>query len=350
MKQISNFTVINNPIKIRISQKCLFSIQEIVSIAPQEAQWFNTVTPVTNSNGRLEYLDIGDKLYIPEQICSATEVDTDPQMMISFYRDLIKDHSVEETNEILQSMTCWSHSHVNMGCSPSGQDVSQFTNFIKMDLDQNNLRWQVMLIFNKKDEYYSRVFDPNTGLIYTGVPLEVYHDYDLSYILEASKTKFKKKPLPDLKAFPSYSNTNILNSKTYTSSDYDFPVNDHIAENLISNIFGPSKKKVKTTPTKAEDYVSTLYANLSDQELVWLNLILTKNISSLKKTQFFDESKCEDYYFNTSNKRSIDDFFFNFFTTTTLSVDEFKEALTKVFELTDQITYTDYLKTVNRFL
>ena len=114
---------------ISISNKCHESFKKIVDIAPQEAQWFNTVTEIYGKDGELICLELGDELYIPEQICSATEVNTSPTMMMDFYKEISKTRSVEETNQIISSMTCWSHSHVNMGVSPSGQDVLQFSNF-----------------------------------------------------------------------------------------------------------------------------------------------------------------------------------------------------------------------------
>ena len=53
-----------------------------------------------------------------------------------------------------------------------------------------------MLIFNKKDQFYSRVYDPTSGLIFEGVDIQVSTPYDFSYINQAAKTKFLKPKKP----------------------------------------------------------------------------------------------------------------------------------------------------------
>ena len=191
MKPLGSFKFLNNSIKIQISHKDLSAIKHLVAIAPQEAQWFH----------RLEVIDklcettyrIYD-MFIPEQVCSATQVESSDSMMIDFYRELLKDHGPEETNAIMQSMNVWCHSHHNMSPSPSGQDHKQFMEFIKYNIDAGSKVPQIMLIFNKKDQFYSRIFDPSTGYICENVSIEVETE-DFSWIDEAAKQKFKK-PAP----------------------------------------------------------------------------------------------------------------------------------------------------------
>ena len=50
MKNVSTFSLINKEIKLVINQKYLESVKTIVNLAPQEAQWFNTVNVTTNDN------------------------------------------------------------------------------------------------------------------------------------------------------------------------------------------------------------------------------------------------------------------------------------------------------------
>jgi hypothetical protein len=119
MKPLGSFKFLNNSIKIQVSHKDLSAIKHFVSIAPQEAQWFHRLE-VIEKPGETIYR-IYD-MFIPEQICSATQVESNDSMMIDFYRELLKDHGAEETNAIMQSMNVWCHSHHNMSPSPSGQD------------------------------------------------------------------------------------------------------------------------------------------------------------------------------------------------------------------------------------
>ena len=217
MNPLGSFKILNNNIKIQISHKDLFAIQHLVSIAPQEAQWFHRLETIkTKSETIFRIYDI----YIPEQYCSVTEVESTSSMMINFYRELISNNSVEATNAILSSLNVWCHSHHTMSPSPSGQDNNQFLQLIKYAVDSNNVVPQIMLIFNKSNQYYSRIFDPQNGLVYENVPICVETE-DLSWIDKAAAAKFKK-PAPK----------NIFSQDT-TSEKLNFPQNASIERTFI---------------------------------------------------------------------------------------------------------------------
>lgn len=346
MKNVSTFSLINKEIKLVINQKYLESVKTIVSLAPQEAQWFNTVSVTTND--KYIYLHLGDQLYIPEQYCSAAEVDTDSQMMVSFYKELMKDHSLEETNSIIQSMTCWSHSHHNMGVSPSTQDVNQFNSFIKSAADQGLHTWQVMLIFNKQNEFYSRVYDPITKNIYEGVSFIQTTDFDLSYIEEAAKTKFKKKTynfknskssLLNKSGF-SYPSWYTENKYSYGTSDYF--LNNDICEHIIKDLFSRKRRlsTIKTNATKAEEYYQILSGHLDEQEMLWLSLVLNDKKQSLPN--FFDPDSVE-VYLNSPSSLNLNKQIKNYFLKTNDTVDDFSKHLIFVLNLTDKTTLKDFV-------
>jgi hypothetical protein len=188
MKNNGNFKVLNAQPQLLISHKDLKAIEHIVDIAPQEAQWFNRVEKIVQGNHI--YYRIYE-MYIPEQYCSAAQVETDPMMMVSFFKELQKEHGNEKTNEIMSNLTSWSHSHHTMGVSPSGQDVKQFNEQCKNAMDSGVTNPQIMMIFNKKDSFYSKVFDPELGLVFEHVPF-VIQDYDFDWITKQAKDKFKK--------------------------------------------------------------------------------------------------------------------------------------------------------------
>ena len=184
MKSITSHSILNKIPVISITHEGLEAIKEIVKIAPQEAQWFHTVEPIIyKQSPDTIHLKLSQKIYIPTQNTSAVQVDTTSSMMMDFYNELKNDYEDQTiVNQKLSAMTCWCHSHHNMSPNPSGQDDLQFNSFINLDKDQNIERWQIMLIFNKKDQFYSRVYDPQTGNIHEGVPIHVVHDYDFSYV------------------------------------------------------------------------------------------------------------------------------------------------------------------------
>ncbi len=191
MKNNGQFKLLNMEPKILISHYDLNAIRHIVSVAPQEAQWFHRMERI--ENGDSIYYKIYE-MYIPEQVCSATQVESDPMMMVSFFKELREEHGLEETNKIMQNLTVWCHSHHTMGVNPSGQDVRQFAKQCKDALDANIELPQLMMIFNKKDTFYCKLFDPKYGLVFENLPL-IVEGYNFDHITSQAKQKFKK-PVP----------------------------------------------------------------------------------------------------------------------------------------------------------
>jgi len=189
MQCIGNLRVLNKQPYILISHEDISAIQHIVNIAPQEAQWFHRVEKI-DYDGAIIYRVY--EMYIPEQYCSGAEVESDPMMMVNLYKDLKEKHGQEETNNILNNMTGWSHSHHNMGVNPSGQDQKQFKEQCENALKSNISSPQIMFIFNKKDNYYCRVWDPELNLEFENVDI-IIGNYDFEWIDKEAKAKFKKK-------------------------------------------------------------------------------------------------------------------------------------------------------------
>ena len=329
MKNVKNYGVLNVRPTIVIDNEGLEAIKHIVSIAPQEAQWFHTVEPVEyrQSPGEV-FLHLSTKLYIPKQNTSAAQVDSTSTMMIEFYKELVEEYEDQEVvNEKLSSMTCWCHSHVNMHPSPSNQDDLQFNGFLDSSIKQNMHKWQIMLIFNKKDQFYSRVYDPTTGLIFEGVDIISQNDYDFKYINQAAKTKFLK---PKVKNFfgkkatwgktnkTSHSNNyledrffaslksleeDILTPSTETVP-YDYledPSSIEIAENLIDDVYHafypdlshqhllPILPKNKTPQQVFKD----IELSLQEDELVWLSFICKNKEANIKN--IFTPNQVQSY-------------------------------------------------------
>lgn len=297
MKSVTDHSILNNIPIISISHKGLEAIKEIVRIAPQEAQWFHTVEPIIYKQSPNEiHLHLSEKIYIPSQNTSAVQVDTTASMMMDFYRELKKDYEDQEVvNSKLSAMTCWCHSHHNMSPHPSSQDDLQFNSFIGLAEDQSIKAWQIMLIFNKKDQFYSRVYDPETQTVHQGVPIHVVNDYDFSYIHEAAKAKFIK-PKPVTKKLPVW---NLPKSKSanpsgidpyayeedlfsYIHSDSKTPhadVNDQIANAILADVFddyniytSPKSqftKSISLNKFYLKKLRESLYATLDEREIVF---------------------------------------------------------------------------------
>lgn len=210
MKPNGKFTIMNLRPQIQISNRDLEAIRHIVDIAPQEAQWYHTVE--RHKVGNVIVYEIAG-MYIPEQYTSAASVETDPNMMVNFFKELREAHGPEKTNEIMSKMTCWCHSHVNMGVHPSGQDHKQFTEQCENAQRDQVENPQIMMIFNKKDQYYCRIWDPEYNLVFENVDL-FETPYDFSWIDKEAKTKFKKRKIK-------YTASKYLKGSSYSKKSKD---------------------------------------------------------------------------------------------------------------------------------
>lgn len=288
MNPIGSFKILNNNIKIQISHKDLSAVQHLVSIAPQEAQWFHRLEVIKTKNETIYRIY---DLYIPEQYCSLAEVESTSSMMINFYRELISNNTVESTNAILSSLNVWCHSHHTMAPSPSGQDNNQFLQLIKYAVDSNNIVPQIMLIFNKNNQYYSRIFDPSTSLIYENVSICVETE-DLSWIDKQAAAKFKK-PTPK----------NLFTQNTNTNTKFAFPQNASIDNAYIrinKEIPDLSYKEDTKSSKKKDQAKSNTTALLNSRNVnneflaYWkLHSLDEENISLLMKKVFSTNSSCQ---------------------------------------------------------
>jgi hypothetical protein len=292
MKSVTEFKNLNKIPVISISHKGLEAIKEIVRIAPQEAQWFHTVEPVVYKQSPDEiHLHLSEKIYIPKQNTSAAQVDSTSSMMIEFYNELKQEYEDQNiVNQKLNAMTCWCHSHHNMSPNPSGQDDLQFNQFVNLSLDQQTATWQVMLIFNKKDQFYSRVYDPNTGHIYEGVTIHVTNDYDFSYIHKAAKEKFLKPkpkfPVHSVKNF-SYLSNPIQGVDTFSNFQAQYNINESLAEDFVLATYPKATNDLHSARLRTKKdksiFKENIMATLDEHEMALFKCFLTQPKTEIKK-------------------------------------------------------------------
>lgn len=348
MDSITDLNLLNLKPIIVISHKGLEAVKKIVSIAPQEAQWFHTVTCVTSSN-QIE-LHLSENLYIPKQNTSLAQVDTTSAMMMEFYRELQEEYQDQEIiNEKLSSMTCWSHSHHNMSPSPSSQDDAQFNTFVSSAIQQNQNSWQIMLIFNKSQKFYSRIYDPRTGLIIEGVPIVVEHDYDFSYIEAAAKTKFiypqKKVSFPKKLSAPTPKAFDLFSKDSF--NDFDFTdIAADAAVDLAYKLY-PAKDILDsaklTTKIKKEHFFNCISNCFDLKELEFFYLILTRN-----KQAIFDTILLHDdaVMTETELKKHILDFM----SKTTYTIKDITKYLKYTFQSEETFSAMEFKLLVERAL
>lgn len=340
---------------ISMDYELMQQIQHIVAIAPKEAQWFHLLEEIGTSEFRLT------EMFIPEQVCSTVEVDTDSQMMVSFWNELKDKFGVVEASNKLTKMTVWCHSHHNMAPSPSGQDNKQFYELVKQQKDAGTNRPVVMFIFNKKDDYYCRLWDPKTNLVYEGLEI-VYTQYDMSWIDAEAKKKFKEpapkvtyqtntKPLSSTGNYwsnPVYPKLPVVSNYNARSPylDDSFNIHSHspdysstktassCAEAKMDDWFGPHQTpQVIVTKPLAETFADAVYEELeSEEKYILLNLLK-------RQKNFFDKAK------ENKNKKFVRktyvDSVVKLLTTNKVDFNFLEQLLTNTFEMVDHLILED---------
>ncbi len=359
MKNVKDYSVLNLRPTIVIDNEGLEAIKHIVSIAPQEAQWFHTVEPIKYAQAPGEiFLHLSTKLYIPKQNTSAAEVDSTSSMMVEFYKELVEEYQDQETvNEKLSAMTCWCHSHHNMAPNPSSQDNLQFNSFLNDSSKQDMRKWQIMLIFNKKDQFYSRVYDPTNGLIFEGVDIQVSTPYDFDYIDRAAKTKFLKPKIKTIFSKKKNWGASYGKSKSYLEDRFfsslqsyenepiqslallSSPHNLEIAENMIDDMyhsFYPDLSHQHLLPVlpkskSPEELYPDIEAVLEPNELVWLSFLCKGKQANIKN--IFTDKQVDAYFSRYPTKPK--EYICNYLNTTNDTISTFKEKVLKVIYIND---------------
>ena len=289
MKPVGGLKILNQQPYITISHEDLCAIQHIVAIAPKEAQWWHEVERI-EEEGFITYNLTN--MYIPEQYCSMAEVDTDPMMMVAFYKELKEKHGAEEANNILMKMTCWCHSHHNMAPNPSGQDQKQFIEQCEAASNQNIEAPQVMMIFNKKDDYYCRIWDPKINLLVENVDI-IVGNYDFDWIHEEAKKKFKEKKIKKIATRRKTGTPGLIDfdQLSLSYSDFNSPVKGGVKKNILKdrkpgNVPKPSTAELKKLESEHEDLEQMLESVEKVEDYHTIEEVVKRTREILTPTQF----------------------------------------------------------------
>lgn len=117
-----------------------------------------------------------DDCFLPEQevagaTCEFTEAGT-----ANIMTEVIRTKGIEYYNQI----KCWAHSHVDMAARPSGQDKQQILKWKEND-------YFIMLITNKKGEFYAEFYDFKNKVAFNNLSVELYHPDQESYNRKAAE-------------------------------------------------------------------------------------------------------------------------------------------------------------------
>lgn len=277
----------------------------LVSKMDKEIQWFHRMDVSKDRSTYYVY-----DLIIPQQEVSLTETNSDSSMMLNLYKDLVKERGAEETNTTLSNMVVWCHSHHTMAPHPSGQDNKQFKEF-NTTFPEGLPR--LMLIFNKSNQYYSRVFDPQTNVIFENIEIKVTAPFEHKELDSQIKEKVKDKKILPLfpkntfsdiiknnskKQKPQNSIENLLNSYTKKEISIATLLIFEDQEAIIEQVFyAPfSIKNISKEECKKEFLDAVLDYDINKSQCVKL-FAFVKDLLDITDPQMFQEAI--DYYLNT---------------------------------------------------
>ena len=195
--------------KVYITAEAYVKLRKLVDDTTTEIGWYGTVTKMP---GFESVFVIDDILVYPQTVTGATCVQDD---------DRVFEFELNLSTDQVNRKRLHGHSHVNMGVTPSGVD-EQFYQDILTQVDD----YFIVMITNKSGAYYTRFYDMQNNILYTGIPVQVMLDNGIAlehWYDDATQNNIKEhtytapiKPGADKKNFQ-----NSIFDNPYDDYDYD---------------------------------------------------------------------------------------------------------------------------------
>lgn len=147
-----NIVKTNSKISVVVELEAYKKMQCYIDICDKEVGWLGTAYKVGNE---IRITDV----FLFEQEVHATTCELTPGGIADFVTNLYNTIDADEAMEISNNLTCWGHSHVRMGVSPSGQDDIQLRSF-----SSSGHEWFLRVIGNKFGEYEYTYIDYISGI------------------------------------------------------------------------------------------------------------------------------------------------------------------------------------------
>lgn len=231
--------------RIVFEDNTLAQVQYLVEKHPVECQWYHRVQRKQQDDMVIYYIT---DLFIPEQTVGKTDVESDPLQVGAMWKQVMDDRGLtpQEVSPLIKETTCWSHSHHKMGVSPSPTDDQQWEEQKELANSGNNKdAIQMMMILNKKNEVYNRVWDPVLGLELERVPVLIEKAQEFVELDKIMKERFVEvketgtKTLSEVRSTPTSNHKNTTSYNNNKSNHYG----THNPPHSIHCICGVCKKK-----------------------------------------------------------------------------------------------------------
>ena len=164
-------------------------MQALVGGFDTEVQWHGCVRRL--SENEFEIYDI----LVPPHVVTGSTVTSDPTKYAEWINAL--------DDETFNALHFHGHSHVNMGCSPSGVDTKYRQDIVtQLPIPANEAAdsFYIFLIFNKKGEWTGEIYDLKYNALYDTkeIDIDVYVDNEgnflSKFIADAKKMATKETP------------------------------------------------------------------------------------------------------------------------------------------------------------
>ena len=195
--------------KVYITAEAYVKLRKLVDATTTEIGWYGTITKMP---GFESVFVIDDILVYPQTVTGATCVQDD---------DRVFEFELNLSTDQVNRKRFHGHSHVNMGVTPSGVD-EQFYQDILTQVDD----YFIVMITNKSGAYYTRFYDMQNNILYTGIPVQVMLDNGIAlehWYDDATQNNIKEhtytapiKPSADKKNFQ-----NSIFDNPYDDYEYD---------------------------------------------------------------------------------------------------------------------------------
>lgn len=150
--------------KVFIRPTAYQDMRMIVSKQDTEVAWYATVSTLGN------YKYLIEEVFVPSQTAHSTTCEVTVSGMSEFVEYLLeRPDGADQVNKIRMH----GHSHVNMACSPSGED-SRWIELFRKDVED----FFISAILNKKGESRWDIFLFKEGIDFHDVPVYLYTEND----------------------------------------------------------------------------------------------------------------------------------------------------------------------------
>lgn len=156
------FSIPSRKASLCFSEKAWYKMHELVSHFDKEVAWHGTARRGDDAEKDEYYID--DIFVYPQEVTGAT-VNTDQEKYQSWLYSL--------DDDTFSNLRMQGHSHVNMGTTPSGVDLTHQEKILEQ---LENDMFYIFLIWNKKDDRTIKIYDFAKNILFETSDIEVLVD------------------------------------------------------------------------------------------------------------------------------------------------------------------------------